>query len=341
MIKYDGAVFDTVEELIEYKRLIEGKVKEKVVVVQERKPDFDRMREELQRTDGGRFIPRRQIPKVLTRKSIKNNKELRKLRTERIKEILTTEPNKYNLSELTEKVCGVKSGASLATMIKALAKRLKLIKAIRLYQKPAKVRKSRKFLSDEHLKARVKELLKQPSNLQHLSMQIYGNNYNNNRTRISKVVKELGLMEMIGRKKIYKAHTMSNRKPSSYQEFIEKRIKEIMIAQKVDYVTAYKLAIAEWKPFKQHRTIVQQPQMPVHPFPQICQSDGMLRLVVRDLIRKNIDSINIDYADNISVRENEWLNFLATFMVNSSKIAAHFEIADKFVVENNRIYYKG
>jgi len=128
------------------------------------------------------------------------------------------------------------------------------------------------------------------------------------RTIINKVY-NLGLS-----KKQHKAQTMQQRKPFVPMSYTEK------VKQMAEKQTT--------------------PESTYAPFPAICNNEGMLRIVTKDLINKSIQAINIDYADHFGVAESDWSYFLGRFMENSDKIAKHFEIENKFVLENNsRITY--
>jgi hypothetical protein len=133
------------------------------------------------------------------------------------------------------------------------------------------------------------------------------------RTIINKAF-NLGLSKKASAMLRHKAQTMQQRKPFVPMNYTEK---VTQIAQQQA-----------------------KPESTYAPFPAICNNEGMLRIVTKDLINKSIQAINIDYADHFGVAESDWSYFLGRFMENSDKIAKHFEIENKFVVENNsRITY--
>jgi hypothetical protein len=110
-------------------------------------------------------------------------------------------------------------------------------------------------------------------------------------------------------KKRYEAQTMQQRKPFVPMSYTEKTTQ---MAEKAT-----------------------KPENNYVRFPAICNNEGMLRIVTKDLINKSINAINIDYAEHFGVAEADWQYFLGRFMENSQQIAKHFEIENKFVLENN------
>jgi hypothetical protein len=88
------------------------------------------------------------------------------------------------------------------------------------------------------------------------------------------------------------------------------------------------------------QVVITEKIKPSAPFPELIINNGMLRLVTKDLIAKHINSINIDYADNLGIDEKTWIKFIMDFMLNSQKIAQHFGVPNKFkLASNNKIEY--
>jgi hypothetical protein len=130
---------------------------------------------------------------------------------------------------------------------------------------------------------------------------------------------------------------MGKRKPNRYIQFLKDRVKKIMIEQKLDYFAASRIAQAEYSRMKTPQAPAQKPYVPM---PMVApQNNGLLRQIVSDLLKKHIDKINIEYADKIGVDEKEWDRFLIKFLQQSKNVAAHFDVPNKFKLEEGSIRY--
>jgi hypothetical protein len=76
-------------------------------------------------------------------------------------------------------------------------------------------------------------------------------------------------------------------------------------------------------------------------FPDICDNNGMCRIVTKDLINHHISSINLsDHAELFGIDCREWDTFVGRYIWNAIHIAKHFEVENKFKIEgNDKIVY--
>jgi hypothetical protein len=128
-----------------------------------------------------------------------------------------------------------------------------------------------------------------------------------------------------------------NKRRTRYTQFLKDNIKRIMINEKVDYLTACRLARARYNKLYK---LVEQEQAPSYKqFPAVAQNVGMVRQVTKDLLNKHILKISDDYQDSFGVQD--WDRFLLKFMLMSKDIAEHFGVQNRFKMIDKAIVYEG
>jgi hypothetical protein len=323
-IRYAGIEFDTVEELVRYKLLMEGRTEKKVVVVHEQaKP------KPINHEFVGRIGKNRGGSKC-------------KVTDEKIVDFIKSIKRKLTLTRVFQKL-GYKGG-------------------MQAHQK----QRLEKLIADNNLQDRIKRNKNRFVAMPQAEIPMKAI-----RTRLSE--NEKNRIRDMGRsgvslKQIAKQTGRS--KASVYQlckDFIKKR-------RKFDETTTERILRGreEGKSFGQIGKEIGMSKANVHhrymnhrkafvpqsyeqkckqmaekttsyaPFPELVMNNGMLRLTTQDLIRHHIASITAEYAEHFGIpNEQEWVGFLLTFMQQSSQIAKHFNVPNKFVLEQNKIVFRG
>lgn len=322
-IRYAGIEFDTVEELVRYKQLMEGKIEKKVVVVHEQAKPIDH----------------KYFGKIQKGKRGRRN---HKASDEKVVELIKSMKRKLCLTKIWQKL-GYKGG------MKACQKqRLERVIAENNLQDRIKQRANRIISpvgktapvmvgnrqKGQWLSSSDKEQIRQ-MRLQGKAIIDIARLYNKSDVTIYQTIK-------------------GNQKPALTTETIIKEResgksfgqigKQLGMSKNAVFYRymRHRKPLVPTSYVESAKKLAERQTTCYSPFPELVMNNGMLRLTTQDLIRHNIDGINAEYAEHFGItNEKEWLDFLIDFMQKSGEIARHFGFPNKFKLEQNKITYKG
>jgi len=330
-IRYAGIEFDTVEELVEYKRLMEGKTDKKVVVVHEQAKPVPTPHEFV-----GRIAKQRGGSKC-------------KVTDEKIVDFIKGIKRKLTITRLWKKL-GYKGG-----MLKFQKDRLEKLIADNNLQDRIKRRKQRGVVPSEkpmtdkpipekavkysHIevneKHRIRELCESGLSMKEIAKQT-GRSYTAVYRLCSGLIKRLGKSDDSTTDRIIKCREQQGK---SFAQ-IGRELGMSKAGVHHHYMKHRKPFVPQ--SYEQRCTQMAEKQTGYVPFPEIVMNNGMLRLTTLDLIRHHINGITAEYAEHFGIgKDKEWVDFLSSFMQQSSQIAKHFNVPNKFVLEQNKIVFRG